>query len=625
MSSARPPSSRQGLAYDVAMLRPLVLRVVVGSMALALPAAAAAQAIQALGTFEARCGVCHTKPADDRTPTRESLRARTPEAILDAITTGSMAVNATGLTDAQKRMLAEYITDRPLGAALAGQASAMKNRCTATPLGNPLTGPSWNGWGVDEGNSRFQPAAAARLTADQVPKLKLKWAFGFPNGASAYGQPTVAAGRIFIGSDNAFVYSIDAASGCVYWSFQAQGGVRTAITIGKAGARYAAYFGDVKANVYAIDAETGAQIWTRNAESHPLARVTGAPALHDGRLYVPVASFEEGSGPNPKYECCTFRGSVVAYDAASGDQVWKTFTIPERPHPTKKNSVGTQMYGPAGAAVWSAPTIDAKRGVLYVATGDAYTSPAAGTSDAVIAFDLKSGIPMWSHQFTPNDAFLVGCPPGVARDNCPDVVGPDFDFGNSPILRALADGKSVLVIGQKSGAAWAIDPDKDGALVWQHKVGGGSALGGVEWGSAADDRQAYFATADQQLGANAGGLSALNLATGDEVWKAMPPAMDCGGRNCTQAQSAAISAIPGVVFSGTTTGVMRAYAAADGKILWEYNTARPYETVNGIAAKGGSLNGPGPVIVDGMLFMNSGYAYLGYGVPGNVLLAFGVE
>jgi polyvinyl alcohol dehydrogenase (cytochrome) len=595
---------------------------------LALHAPAAfAQAIQALGVFEQRCGVCHTKPADDRTPTRESLRARTPEAILDAITTGSMKVNADGLTDAQKRMIAEYITDRPLGAALAGQASAMLNRCAAKPLGNPLAGPSWNGWGADEGNSRFQPAAAAGLTAASVPKLKLKWAFGFPNGSSAYGQPAIAGGRVFIGSDNGFVYSIDAASGCVYWSFQAQGGVRTAVSVGKTGARYAVYFGDVKANVYAVDAETGAQVWTKSAESHPLARITGAPVLFNGRLYVPVASFEEGSGPNPKYECCTFRGSVVAYDASSGEQIWKTYTIPEKPRPTKKNSVGTQLWGPAGAAVWSAPTIDAKRGAVYVATGDAYTSPAADTSDAIMAFDLKSGIPLWTHQFTPNDAFLVGCPSGPStRDNCPDVGGPDFDFGNSPILRIMPNGKSVLVIGQKSGAAWAVDPDKEGALLWQHKVGSGSTLGGVEWGSAADDQNGYFAVADQQLGANAGGLSALKLATGEEAWKTPPPPVECAaGRNCAQPQSAAITVIPGVVFSGTTSGIMRAYAAADGRVLWDYNTAHDYATVNGVKAKGGSLNGPGPVIAGGMLFMNSGYAYLGYGAPGNVLLAFGLD
>jgi polyvinyl alcohol dehydrogenase (cytochrome) len=587
-----------------------------------VPGVASAQAIQMLGLFEQRCGVCHTKPAaDSRAPNRDSLRQRTPEAILDALTTGSMKVNAEGLTDRQKQLIAEFITERPLGSALAGQASAMPNRCAPQALGDPLAGPSWNGWGADAGNTRYQPTPG--LSAEQVPKLALKWAFGFPNGTSAYGQPTIAGGRVYVGSDNGFVYALDAATGCVYWSFQSSGGVRTAISIGKTGTKHAVYFGDVKANVYAVDAETGAQLWKRNAESHPLARVTGAPALHNGRLYVPVASFEEGTGPNPRYECCTFRGSVVAYDALTGEQVWKTYTIPEPPRPTTKNSFGTQLWGPAGAAVWSAPTIDAKRNALYVATGDAYTAPAAETSDAVIAFDLRSGIPLWTHQFTPNDAFLVGCAPG--RDNCPSVVGPDFDFGNSPILRTLPNGKSVIVIGQKSGAAWAIDPDKDGALLWEHKVGAGSALGGIEWGSAADERNGYFATADGQLGPKAGGLAAIDLASGAEVWRTAPPAGDCTGAACVQAQSAAITAIPGVVFSGATNGIMRAYATGDGKVIWEYNTARPFTTVNGVTAKGGSLNGPGPVVAGGMLFMNSGYAYLGFGTAGNVLLAFGAD
>jgi len=587
----------------------------------AYAAPASAQAIQMLGLFEQRCGSCHTKPEPgSRVPDRDSLRQRTPEAVLEALNNGTMKINAEGLTDRQKQLIAEFITERPVGAAVSGQASAMPNRCAAKPLGDALAGPSWNGWGVDAGNSRYQPTPG--ITAEQVPQLTLKWAFGFPNGASAYGQPTVTGGRVYVGSDNGFVYSLDAATGCVYWSFQSSGGVRTAISVGKAGSKFAAYFGDVKANVYAVDAESGALLWKKSADPHPMARVTGAPTLYSGRLYVPVASFEEGSGPIPKYECCTFRGSLVAYDATSGEQLWKSFTIPERPKPTKKNSIGTQLYGPAGAALWSAPTVDPKRNAIYVATGDAYTAPAAETSDAVMAFDLRSGIPLWTHQFTPNDAFLVGCAPG--RDNCPDVVGPDFDFGNSPILRTLPNGKSVIVIGQKSGAAWAIDPDKDGALIWEHKVGAGSALGGIEWGSAADDRHGYFATADQQLGAKAGGLAALNLATGEPVWKTPPPAGNCTGAACAQPQSAAITVIPGVVFSGATNGMMRAYASGDGKVIWEYNTAQPYTTVNGVAAKGGSLNGPGPVVAGGMLFMNSGYAYLGFGAPGNVLLAFGV-
>jgi len=584
-----------------------------------VPRVASAQAIQMLGIFEQRCGVCHTKPAaDSRAPDRDSLRQRTPEAVLDALTNGSMKVNAEGLTDRQKQLIAEFITERPLGSALAGQASAMPNRCASKPLGDPLAGPSWNGWGADGGNSRYQPTPG--LTAEQVPKLALKWAFGFPNGTSAYGQPTIAGGRVYVGSDNGFVYALDAATGCVYWSFQSSGGVRTAISVGKAGAKYAAYFGDVKANVYAVDLETGAQLWKRSAEAHPLARVTGAPALHNGRLYVPVASFEEGSGPNPKYECCTFRGSIVAYDATTGEQVWKSYTIPERPRPTTKNSIGTQLYGPAGAAVWSAPTIDPKRNAVYVATGDAYTAPAAETSDAVMAFDLRTGIPLWTHQFTPGDAFLVGFAPG--RDNCPNVMGPDFDFGNSPILRTLPNGKSVIVIGQKSGAAWAIDPDKDGALLWEHKVGAGSALGGIEWGSAADDRYGYFATADNQLGPKAGGLAALDLATGAEAWRTAPPPGDCAGGACVQAQSAAITAIPGVVFSGATDGGLRAFSAKDGAMLWEFDTNREFETINGVKAHGGSMYGPAPVVVGGMVYVSSGYGTFGLR-PGNVLLAFG--
>src|SRR5688572_10617014 len=259
-------------------------------------------------------------------PARKMLADLTPERILDALTTGSMAVNATGMSDRQKRYLAEFLSGRPIGSSVAGQASAMKNRCEAKPIGNLLAGPSWNGWGNDLSNSRSQTAAAAGLTAAQVPKLTLKWAFGFPNGTSAYAQPAVAGGRVFVGSDNGFVYALDAASGCVYWSFEAKGGVRTAISLGAiksgTGARYALYFGDLKAKVYAVDAETGGLIWMQKADAHPLARITGAPALANGRLYVPVSSLEEGAGANDNYECCTFRGSVIALDAASGKQLW---------------------------------------------------------------------------------------------------------------------------------------------------------------------------------------------------------------------------------------------------------------------------------------------------------------
>jgi polyvinyl alcohol dehydrogenase (cytochrome) len=598
-----------------------------------LPSVAAAQIPQAYQLFVSRCATCHASTGKlARAPSRRDLGQRTPETILAAITTGTMAMHARGLSDGQKRDIAAMLSGRPFASAKSGDADAMPNRCSAdVAFGNPLEGPQWNGWGAGVENSRAQSAAFAALPADDVPRLKLKWAFGFPNGESAYGQPTVVGNRVFVGSDNGFVYALDAPTGCVHWSFRAQAGVRTAVSIGRiAGVdseRIAAYFGDLKANVYAVDAATGEQIWTRRADDHPLARITGAPTLWDGRLYVPVASIEEFVGGHPKYECCTFRGSLVAYDAADGKVRWKRTTIAQPLARTAKTSLGTQLWGPAGAAVWSAPTIDTRRGLIYVATGDAYTAPAAPESDAVIALALATGRVVWTRQLTHDDAFVWPCERENYSETCPPQPGPDFDFGMSPMLRRTPDGRDVIVIGSKSGAAWALDPDTRGAIVWQHRVGKGSWDGGLMWGGAADDQRAYFANVDSYFGAEAaGGLAALDLATGDQAWFTRPPPRSCGAdtASCSQPQSAAITVIPGIVFSGSTNGVLRAYRAADGRIVWEYDTAQPFTTVNGVDAHGGSLDGPGPTVVNGMLFLTSGYATVGGRKPGNVVLAFSV-
>ena len=598
--------------------------------ACAVPSTAGAQVLQEISLFEAHCASCHASPTDDRTPTKEALRQLTPEAVLAALTTGAMVVQASQLRDDQKRLLAAHVAGRPLGSAEAGDASAMPNQCSTEPFVDPLAGPMWNGWGIDASNGRFQSAAAAGLSADQVPDLTLRWAFGFPSGSSAYAQPTVVGGRVFVGSDIGYVYSLDAETGCVHWSFQAQAGVRTAISIGAVtgagSASHAAYFGDVAANVYAVDAETGRVLWTRVADSHPIARITGAPTLVDGRLYVPVSSLEEAAGADPRYECCTFRGSVVAYDANTGEQIWQAYTISDEPRPTETNAQGTQLWAPAGAAIWSAPTVDVKRGAVYVATGNAYTAPAADTSDAVVAFDIDTGEILWAQQATPNDTYLVGCAPG-GTGSCPDSPGPDIDFGNSAILRSLGDGRDILVLGQKSGVAWGLDPENNGAVVWQQRVGKGSAMGGMQWGSAADDEIGYFPVSDLLSGPEAGGLTALRLGTGEQVWHTRPPAGECPPNTflCGPAQSAAVSVIPGVVFSGTTDGTMRAYGTADGQIIWEYNTVLEYSAVNGVQTKGGAIDGPGPTIAGGMLFVTSGYAHLGFGMAGNVLLAFGLD
>jgi polyvinyl alcohol dehydrogenase (cytochrome) len=578
--------------------------------------------------FEERCASCHQKPvAGTRAPTLEQLRAVTADSIHAAITTGSMAPMATGLSDAQRRALAVFVAGRPFGSAPPGDASTMPNRCPARPLTIPASAPAWNGWGVDLQNTRFQSAAAARLDAQSVPNLTLKWAFGFPNGRQAFGQPNIVGGRVFVGSDNGFVYSLDAQTGCVHWSFQAKGGVRTAITVtpASAGGRPLAFFGDIRANVYAIDAENGTLVWTMLADPHVVARITGAPAFYNGRLYVPVSSIEEAVGANPKYPCCTFRGSLIAYNAANGELIWQTYTISEAAVPLRKTSLGTQLHGPAGAAVWAAPTIDVERRRIYISTSNGYTYPAANTTNSVMALDLETGKRLWVRQLTPNDAFLIGCGPKSTSETCPQEVGPDFAVGTSPILRSLPGGRRILVVGQKSGLAWGINPD-DGTVLWQHRVGQGSPLGGIEWGGAADDRHVYYPNADGLLGNKAaGGLAAIRLATGERVWWA-PPIAQCPDNTpkCIPSQSAAATALPGVVFSGSTDGMMRAYDTRDGKVIWEFATAREFETVNGVAARGGSINGPGPTVVSGMVYFVSGYGAFGQ-MAGNVLLAFGTR
>ena len=600
-------------------------------------AAALAQTPSGAAVFESHCATCHAGSTDARVPGLDALRQRTPDAIVDALVAGVMRQQGAELSDAERRAVAEYLAGRAPGGlvapsgpvARAFQASgttnpAAGNRCASPAPMNLANGPRWNGWGADLSNTRFQPAAQAGLTAAQVPTLTLKWAFGFPNATSARAQPTIAGGRLFVGSQSGLVYALDAASGCTIWTFQAQAAVRSAITVGPRGSGAAAYFGDGKANAYAVDAATGALLWTRNLDPHASARVTGAPALYQGRLYVPIASGEEGQGNNPKYECCTFRGSLVALDAAGGALVWKTFTIATEAKPIGKNASGTTRWGPSGAGIWSSPTIDPKRRVLYAATGNMYTEPQQGTSDAIMALDLDSGAIRWTAQVTPNDVFVVGCnQPNPA--NCPAEVGPDFDFGSSPILATLPNGKDVIVDGQKSGVGWAFDPDARGAVTWQYRAAKGSALGGMEFGSAVDAEQAYFAVADGNS-PQPGGLHAVQLATGERAWYAPPPSPKCGApaRGCNAAILAAITVIPGVVFTGSNDGGVRGYSTKDGSLLWEYDTNRDFETVNGVPAKGASMSGPGPVVVGGMLYVNSGYGALG-GRPGNVLLAFGVD
>lgn len=582
--------------------------------------------------FQGRCMTCHGNAAVAQAPSPAAIREMTPERIYEALTTGAMQIQGKSLSDDEKRVVAMFMSGRPLGGLQQGDAKNMPNHCAANlPLADPAAGPGWNGWSTDLTNARFQPAKSAGLAADQVARLKLKWAFGFPTGVSVYGQPTVVSGRVFVGSDLGYVYSLDAATGCVYWSFQAKAGVRNAISIGPqkgAGAgKYAAYFGDMKGNAYAIDAQDGASLWIAHVDDHFAARITGAPALYEGRLYVPVSTSEGYNAASPDYSCCTFRGSVVALDAKTGAQIWKTYTIQETPKPTKKNSKGVQLYAPAGGTVWNTPTVDVQRHALYFGTGDSETEPAVKTTDAVMALDLSTGKILWVYQAQADDADLPGCSANKT-ENCPSEQGPDLDIGNSPILEKLPSGKRVLVAGTKDGDVFALDPDRKGALLWrtdvsgrgkvsfaQNQPSGRPGTGGIIFGGSSDGGKAYFGLS----GGAGGALVAVDLTTGERAWFYRTAAENVRGGN-----AAAVTAIPGVVFGGGFDGKLVGVSTADGSKLWEYDTVREFATVNQVAAKGGSMGGPGPTVVGGMLFVGSGYSVT-RGTPGNVLLAFQVE
>lgn len=584
--------------------------------------------------YEQRCAVCHDNPSNnpqDRTPPKSILTRKAPEEVIAALTTGSMKTQASGLKELEIRAIAVYLTGKQPNGVI--DPSQLANRCQVTGGPINLKAPGWNGWGVDYDNTRYQPKPG--LKAEDVPRLKLKWAFAYP-ATMAIGQPAVIGDRLYVTTDSGQVINLNAQTGCAYWAISVGAPVRTAVSVGplpagginKNGAKFAAYFGDEKATVYAVDAETGKELWKIKLDDHPVARITGSPVLHRDRLYVPISSIEEAISRPDKYECCKFRGSMAALDAFTGKLIWKSYSIPEEPKPYKKNSAGTQLYGPAGAAIWSAPTLDVKRGVLYAGTGNSYTDVPTGGPDAIIAFELATGKIRWVNQVLPNDNFIMNCrQPGVG--NCPENAGPDFDFGSSPILRKLPNGKEVLLAGNKAGILFALDPEKQGKKLWEVKLGAGTALGGIEWGFTADAKVVYVPVADP-FGApdkRKPGLSAVDIATGKVLWQVPAPQVKCswGTQRCSNAQSAAASLIPGVVFSGTSDGHLRAYATADGKIVWDFDTAaQPYDAVNGRQAKGGTIDAGGATIANGVVYVNSGYGRI-LGMPGNALLAFSVD
>ncbi len=602
-----------------------------GLAAMTPPALAVAVAAAPAGLYADHCAQCH-EGGVPRAPHSVKFQILGPTAIYEALTRGVMQAQAAGLTDEEKRALAEYLGGAALPTATAVPAEAYcQGPAARFDRRRP---PEVAGWGITLGNERYVAPAIARLAAADVPKLELKWAFGFPGASRARSQPTYAGGAVFVGSQDGTVYALDLASGCVRWAFRAGAEVRNAPSIEpwKKGDRRAnprAFFGDLEGNVYAVEAFTGKLLWKVRANPHPRTTITGSPRVFEARVYVPLSSTEWASAADPSYECCSFQGGVAALDAATGALAWRSYTIAEAPKPTGElNSAGARRIHPAGAPVWNSPTIDPKRRRLYVGTGEAYTSPAADTSDAVIAFDLDTGEKLWHYQSIPHDAWNMACFIG-GGPNCPEENGPDLDIGAPPILARLPDGREALLVGQKSAHVFALDPE-NGRELWRVKYGRGGFAGGVHWGMAYDGKTLFAPNADTTfLGTEEGepkpGLFALDPATGAIRWFAPSPDICPEERKpaCDPGLSPPPTAIDGAVLQGSFDGWLRAYDSATGRVLWQHDTVRDFDTVNGVPGTGGSLESAGPLVVDGHVLVNSGYLFGGR-MPGNVLLVFSV-
>ncbi len=572
--------------------------------------------------YDKACASCH-EGAVARAPHREMLYMLSPEAHYAAMTEGLMVQQASTLTDLERIEVAEFLGGMAMGSAIDADIPS----CDKTIEFDVEDRPEFGNWGSDR-NQRNLSSLEAGISQDNVHKLAPLWSLGFPNANRMRSQPTLAGGYLFVGTHGGGVYALDQKSGCKIWRFKAAGEVRTGISVdpwvtGDLEADPQIYFGDVIGNVYAVKARSGELVWRDRADDHANATITGAPSLYDGVLYAPVSALEVITAADPSYECCTSRGSVVAYDAKNGSRKWKTYAVPEEPTLQGVNAVGANMYGPSGAPVWNSPTIDASRNQLYIGSGENTSSPANDTSDAIIALDLDTGDIKWVYQALSKDAWNVSCL--ATKANCPKENGPDYDMSSTMLVTTSSDTQLVMG-GQKSGHVHAVDPDS-GQLIWKKKVGRGGVFGGVHFGMAVSEGKIFVPVSDKPDGREydtpgTPGLYALDAETGDVIWYSPSPTDVCADRDfCAPGVSQAITVISNKVFAGGLDGVMRIHDPDSGDVLFEIDTTETFTTISGGKASGGAFSGgAGPMARNGMVVLSSGYAMYGH-MPGNLLLA----
>jgi polyvinyl alcohol dehydrogenase (cytochrome) len=581
--------------------------------------------IMAVGrvVFANTCKACHGNPAFPKAPALEALANVQPRHILNTLDNGKMRQQAKALSEQQREAVAQYVTHKLL------KVTVMPKEAYTTfsfKGGNKLF--DCSGWGGNLVGTNYRTAAQAGITRDNIDSLTLKWAFAFPDASEMRSKPAVAGDWLIIGnSQSGDVYALNRLTGKLGWHVTASNGIRSGIVVARQGNSYIAYFADGGSFVYAVDVRKGKILWSTKAGVGNLAMNTGTLAVYGGKVFVPLSSLEVVAAADSNYNCCSTSGAVRALDSKTGKLLWYHRVVPAKATARADKKTGKPFFGPSGAPVWSSPTIDPKRNLLYIGTGENYSLPATNTSDAIQAINMSTGKVVWNFQATEGDAWNIACPVII---NCPGTKGRDLDFGMAPILVTGKDGKQRLLAGQKSGVVYALDP-QNGKLLWKTRVGKGGALGGIHWGMAADSENVYAANSDNMYGLNlddttikaSPGIYALDIVSGNITWSAPVPQVK-GMPKYLSVNSAAPVAVPGVVFAGSNDGHLRAYASEDGHVIWNYNTARKFETVNGVEGNGGSIDCASPLVTDGMLYVNSGYASFGE-KPGNVLLAFSVK
>lgn len=610
--------------------------------------AASAQAVlaDAEHLYRKNCATCHEVPETKAPPVR-TLRQMPLSRILMAMEFGKMQPQAAGLSSQERLAIGQWLAR----AENTGRDDwIQQNSCAAELESLPVNG-SQN-WGFGTDNARFIESDVA-IDPANAGKLQLAWSIAVPLATDMRSQPLAVGETLFLGTQNGNLLALDQASGCVRWRFRAQSTIRSALGIGLTVDKVPSlFFADDIGTVYSVDARTGTARWKRSLRLFPTTVISGSPTYHDGRLIVPLSSFEVAAAGMATHECCRSHGAVVALNASNGETIWEYHTTPHA-RKTRVNSAGVQMWGPSGASVWSTPTVDSKRGVIYVGTGENLSRPATTTSDAVIAIDLETGEERWHFQALADDVWNGACQLG--GPNCPEDPGPDWDIGASVILTRGGNGRDVLLVGQKSGEAFALDPDAEGKVLWRRRLSQGTANGGnsgIHWGMASDGNRVYAPVSDPDWKLPGytprPGVYALDVADGELLWshpvtrgcdvdpadapmaglaemrqvkaadEERSPWPDC---SYFYAHSAAALLANGVVYAGALDGRLRMLDARDGSLLREFRTAKAFEASNGVQGHGGAIDVGGVVVTGSYLFIVSGYSMFGQ-MPGNMLLAY---